>query len=386
MTALSIVPLLAVIFSISKGFGFYNTEYIKKILLEIIAGKEVIVEHLINYIERTDLTTLGAVGLVLLLITVISLINNIEKSLNVIWEADFARKLSRKLTDYLSVILICPFLVIIAFSFTATLKSSALAQQILSLYMLSSVYWFLLKISPFLFMVLAIFFVYKLLPNTRISTKSSLVGAFIASLLWQLLQSIFISYQIGVSKYNAIYGSFSQVPLFLIWLFLSWLVILLGAEIGFCTENYKSLKESDRLGNFNIETKEKMAFAIMLLLIKDFNTPKSFLNINDISRKLQAPVKSVNQVITALRDLGFAARVSRGDSEGYILGCSPKELTCWGFISAFRNYKDNLQVFEFVDTLGVVEEFFERLQSHKYTDTKELSLQEFAEQNLQRIQ
>jgi len=145
VTALSIVPLLAVVFSISKGFGFYNTEYIKNILLEFSAGREVVVEHLISYIHGTNVATLGAVGLVFLLVTVFSLISNIEQSLNVIWGASSSRTLRRKFTDYLSVILICPFLVILAFSFSATMESSELVQNILSIYVLNSLYWFLFR-------------------------------------------------------------------------------------------------------------------------------------------------------------------------------------------------------------------------------------------------
>ena len=378
VTALSIVPLLAVVFSISKGFGFYNTKYIKNILLEFSAGRELVVEHLIDYIQGTDVATLGAVGLIFLLVTVFSLISNIEQSLNVIWGASSSRTLRRKFTDYLSVILICPFLVILAFSFSATMESSELVQNIFSLYVLNSLYWILFKIFPFLFVVVALFLFYKLLPNTYIKFKSAFFGAFVASLLWQLLQSVFISYQIGVSKYNAIYGSFAQVPLFLVWLFLSWIVVLLGAEIGSSAENQDNIQEHNKLGSFNIETKEKMSLASMLLLTKNFQNSQSLFNIQDLSRQLQAPQKLVNQIVSVLIDLGFVVRAYQNSLEGYTLAVSPDKLTCWGVVSSVRNYRDDGEVFVFEDRFKVVDEFFSQLYIREENNP---SLREFVEQD-----
>ncbi len=377
VTALSIVPLLAVVFSISKGFGFYNTDYIKNILLEFSAGREVVVDHLISYIHGTDVATLGAVGLILLLVTVFSLISNIEQSLNVIWGASYSRTLRRKFTDYLSVILICPFLVILAFSFSATMEGSQLVQNLLSIYVLNSLYWFLFKIFPFISVVVALFLFYKLLPNTYIKFKSAFLGAFVASLFWQILQSVFLSYQIGVSKYNAIYGSFAQVPLFLIWLFLCWIIVLLGAEIGSTAENHENVQEHNKLGKFNIETKEKLALATMLLLTRNFQHSESMLDIHELSRELQAPLKLVNQILSVLTDLGFAVRAYQNNWEGYTLGMSPEKLTCWGVVSSIRHYKDDGDVFVFEDQNDGVEEFFSKLYVNREEDP---SLKEFVEQ------
>ena len=378
VTALSIVPLLAVVFSISKGFGFYNTDYIKNILLELSAGREVVVEHLISYIHGTDVATLGAVGLILLLVTVFSLISNIEQSLNVIWGASYSRTLRRKFTDYLSVILICPFLVILAFSFSATMESSQLVQNLLSIYVLNSLYWFLFKIFPFISVVVALFLFYKLLPNTYIKFKSAFLGAFVASLFWQILQSVFLSYQIGVSKYNAIYGSFAQVPLFLIWLFLCWIIVLLGAEIGSTAENHENVQEYNKLGRFNIETKEKLGLATMLLLTRNFQHSESMLDIHELSRELQAPLKLVNQIMRVLIDLGFVVRGYQNDLEGYTLAVSPENLTCWGVVSSIRHYRDDGEVFVFQDQSGGLEEFFSKLYINRDNDP---SLKQFIEQN-----
>jgi membrane protein len=356
VTSLSIVPFLAVAFSISKGFGFQNSPYIHNFLMNITAGREKVVEHIIDYINRTDVGTLGAVGVAILLVTVFSLIGTIENTLNTIWGAKYQRPLRRKFADYLSVTLVCPLLIIVALSFTASMQSHFLVQEILSYTVFSYVYLAVLKLMPFLLVAMALFFLYKFVPNTRIGTKSALGAAAVAGVLWQVSQSVFINYQIGVSRYNAIYGSFAQLPFFLVWLYLSWVIVLVGAEVGFGLENYERESAESTLGQFNIGSKERLSLAIMLVCVRRFEAGEGAVAARELVRILNLPLKAVNQILYVLVRTGFLLPVQQGDQEeGYTLAGSPRGCTLGTFLEKVREYREPEDVSGFDDPEGYVQ-------------------------------
>ena len=349
-TALSIVPFLAVAFSISKGFGFQNTPYIREFLLKLSAGRETVVEHIIDYINQTNVATLGGVGVGMLLITVFTLLGTIEKSLNTIWGVKKSRTLDRKFADYLSVTLFSPLLIIVALSFTASLESSDLVQSILAFSVFSYAYLLLLKAVPYLMVIIALFFIYKFIPNTRIEAKACFVGALLAGVIWQFLQHLFITYQIGVSKYNAIYGSFAQLPLFLLWLYISWVVVLFGAEVGFGLLHFRTGKRERSLGTFNLEAKEKLALAVMLELTKHFERDRGVLKAQSLANALDYPVKLINELLYVLERLGYVVFTADEDQQGVVLARSPHSFSMIDFLRSFRAYRDEAEPFELEET------------------------------------
>ncbi len=337
-TTLSIVPLLAVGFAVSKGFGFQNTDLIKGFLYKISAGKSEVVNKIIEYINNTNVTALGAIGVATLLLTVISLLGNIEKSFNTIWGVKKARSFGKKFTDYLSITLIYPFLTVIAVSATASLQSNKIVQKILSLSVLSSLYLFLLKMTPYITVWIALTFIYFFMPNTKVKITSALIGGIIGGTLWQLAQVIYIQFQIGVAKYNAIYGSFSQIPLFLIWLYISWIIVLLGAEISFAAQNLKTYhKESGSL-NISIKDKDKFALRIMLLLSKNFYANDKMLTNENISEQLNIPVKLVNEILSILDKTSLVIEVKKDDIVYYIPGKPLEKISIYDIINRLHNY------------------------------------------------
>lgn len=341
-TALSIVPLLAVAFSISKGFGFQNTPYIRDFLLSISAGREEIVENIITYIDQTNVGTLGVVGIAFLLFTVFTLLSSIEQSFNTIWAVSQERTLARKFSDYLSVVLVCPLLVIAAFSFSASLQSTTLVQMILAYSVFSYIYLAFLNYLPILLVILALFFIYKLVPNDRISNKGCLLGAVIAGILWHLGQKTFISYQVGVTKYNAIYGSFAQLPLFLIWLYISWVIVLLGAEIGASLEkSRRSPIKGNSLEEFGLELKEKLALGIMLLVVKDFEAGKGPVRAKELAQRLDLPLVLVQKVLDVHCSLGYLVHVGQEKDLVYSAAVSPENISCLKLLQDFRAYTEN---------------------------------------------
>lgn len=374
-TALSIVPFLAVAFSISKGFGFQNSKYIQSFLLELTANRTQVVEHITNYINRTDVGTLGAFGVAILLVTVFTLLSTVERTLNTIWGVRAQRSFSRKFTDYLSVTLVCPLLVIVAISVTASLQSSALVQTILTVSVFSSVYLFLLKFLPFFFVALALLFMYKFIPNMHIRWLSCLSGAVVAGILWQVVQKVFLNYQIGVSKYNAIYGSFAQVPLFLIWVYVSWIIVLFGAEVGFCIENSKSGPKEGRLGQFSLELKERLALSLLFVLTERFIGHGGPVRGRELAERLEVPVKLINQLMYVLCSIGYAARTENGEESGYTLAVSPQTATCLDCLRDFRAFQDEGVQFQCAPSPSEgIDRFFDEISSTAAESSWNLSL------------
>ena len=252
---LSIVPVLAVGFSLSKGLGL-ESERLRSMLVRLFSGHEEIVERLLNYVEHTDVRALGTVGLLFLIYSAVSLLGRIEISFNKIWGVKHNRPLVRKFADYLSVLLIFPLLMVSATTITASVSASSFGVWLQSAPLLSWVF----KLLPFVIVWAAFTFIYVFMPNTKVSVKAGMAGAFVAALVWSLVQWGYIYFQVGVSKYNAIYGTFAALPIFLVWLNLSWTIVLLGCEIVFVVQHERTYHpHHDDAPPLSIEMQEKVA-------------------------------------------------------------------------------------------------------------------------------
>ena len=237
---LSIVPVLAIAFGIAKGFGF-EKHLENELLVKFLEQREV-VDRLINFAYRTLENTQGGViagvGLVVLFWAVLKLFGNIESSFNAIWKIKSPRTLIRKFSDYLSMILFCPifFAASSSLSLFVVTKIVHFSQEkgfwdTVSPFIFFAFHFFPLVLSWFLFMAL-----YAVMPNAKVPLKYAFIAGVFAGTAYQIVQAIYIQFQIGLSSYGAIYGSFAALPLFLIWLNTSWLIALIGAEIAYHME------------------------------------------------------------------------------------------------------------------------------------------------------
>jgi membrane protein len=380
VTVISIVPFLAVAFSISKGLGFQNTEYIQDFLMRLTAGREVVVQHIINYINRTNVATLGGLGVGILFLTVFSLLGAIEKTFNTIWGIKQPRTISRKFADYLSVTLVSPLLIIVSISFTASLQSITLVQKILSFSVMSYVYLAFLKFMPFLLVWLALLFIYKFIPNTTVQFRSALGGAIVAGTLWQLIQLFFLHYQIGLSRYNAIYGSFAQVPLFLVWLYISWVIVLIGAEVNYSLQYYRTSVKESTLGNFDLESKEKLALTLYLLLAKSFESGRPLLSTHQLALLTNNPVKIINNFMHMLMNKGYVVKAIQDSEEGYTPAFSPGSISLLDFIQDIRSFKEKGQGFALSRTFPYVDNIYAELQETARQSSMNLSIKELAQE------
>jgi membrane protein len=377
-TVLSLVPLLAVAFTISKGFGIQNTQFIRQFLGHVTTGREEVVQAIIEYINRTDVSTLGTVGIFFLLFVAVSLISNIERSMNTIWGVKRGRTIWRKVTDYLFLILIVPLLFIIALSATASVQNMAMVKWLTSVSVFSEAYLLLLKLLPFAASWIGLFILYLYIPNTKVHLSAALLGAIIAGTLWQLSQMVYIWYQTTIAPYNAIYGSFSQVPIFLIWMFITWIIILLGAEIGFAFQYRNTYARERSASGYSFDDRQKLAVMALGLLTSCFENDKFPPGNQKIAAQLKAPVKLVNEVMNILSESGF---VTKRDTEdpSYTLARSPGKVKVMDVFVALTDYREVDEGPALDERFEFMEELFNELVSEAYGSDKNMTLDEFAE-------
>lgn len=234
-TLLSIVPLLAVSFSVLKAFGVHNQ--LRPLLLnflEPLGDKGVqLADQVIGFVENVQVGVLGALGIGMLFYTVISLVQKIEGAFNAIWHVARERSFARRFSDFLSMLIVGPVLVFATLGVTGVLTNTAPAQWLLSLQPVQAVVSFAGRFTPYVFAVAAFFFVYVFVPNTRVRARSALIGALIAGLLWQVVGWVFSKFIAGSTQYTAIYSGFAIVIMAMLWMYLAWLILLTGSAVAF---------------------------------------------------------------------------------------------------------------------------------------------------------
>jgi membrane protein len=335
---LSIVPVVAMAFAVAKGFGFEKV--LGEQLMTKLEGHEEVASRIIGFaqslLENTRGGALAGVGIVVLFWTVIKVLGNIESSFNDIWGVKTARGLGRKLADYLSVMMICPVLLITASSVTvmATTRITVMLERLAFLGYLADVIILFLKILPYGVIWLVFTFIYVFMPNTKVELKSALWAGILAGTIYQLVQLAYITFQIGVTKYGAIYGSFAALPLFLAWLQLSWLVVLFGAEVSFAHQHVATYEFEQDCERASHSFRILVALLIACLCVKRFQVAEAPLAPKDISRELEVPIRLVRSVLSDLTEARVLSEVrfDHGEDVAYQPACDIHRLTVAGVI------------------------------------------------------
>ena len=306
---LSVVPTLAMIFGIAKGFGFQNK--LEGELVNGFKGHEEALNWIVNmarnYLENVKGGLIAGIGLIVLFWTVMGLLTNIERSFNGIWQVKKSRPFVRKLTDYLSIMLIAPIFLFVTSSANVFITSQIdlITTEVALIGQIKPVINFFLHFIPYFLIWFLLTIVYMAMPNTKVNFSSALVGGIIAGTLVQLSQWGYVYFQIGVSKYNAIYGSFAALPLFLIWLQLSWLIVLFGAEISFAKQNVARYEyEYDSL-NISYKLKSILTLLVANYVIKIFAKGDSPFTSFQLARELKIPVGIVRSITFELTEAGI---------------------------------------------------------------------------------
>jgi membrane protein len=306
-TLLSIVPLLAVSFSVLKGLGVHNQ--IEPLLLNFLSplgtkGEEISTK-VIGFVGNIKVGVLGTLGLSMLFYTVISLIQKIESALNAIWKIKKSRSFARRFSDYTSIILIGPVLIFSAMGLTASVMNTRVLQGIISVELFGAAIYLAGKIIPYLLVCAAFTFIYSFVPNIKVKFRSALAGGLFAGILWETTGWAFASFVVSSTKYTAVYSGFAILIMFLIWLYLSWLILLVGAEVSFYHQYPQFLtvkKETLLLSN---RLKERLAILVMFLIGDNLYHNRKPWNLDSLLNQLNFPLEPVQDVLTALEDHGF---------------------------------------------------------------------------------
>lgn len=318
-TFLAIVPLLAVLVGVAKGFGFQAT--VREELLYYFPGHEMELSKAFEYVENYLAQAQGGIfigiGLALLFYTVINLISSIEDTFNDIWQIKKSRPWYRKISDYLALFLILPVLMTASSGlsiFASTLQNSFLSEYVF----LTPIVEFALNVVPYLFTIMAFTGLYLSLPNTKVRFVNGLVAGVIAGCAFQFFQLIYISGQIWVSKYNAIYGSFAALPLLLLWLQLSWLICLFGAELSYASQNVKKFSFERDSKNISRRYKDFLTLLIASLIVKRFAGGEKPYTADELSEAYRIPIRLTTDILYLLTELEIICEVNYGDDERII--------------------------------------------------------------------
>jgi membrane protein len=225
---LSIIPFLAIVFAILKVLDVHTT-LAPMLLSNLAAGSQEIVARILRYINNTRVGSLGVIGLITLFLSVIATLDTIEEAFNQICGIGRGKAVHHKLRDFLIVIVSTPLLIGLAVTITTSLQHQGVVQWFLRLPGIGHL--LLLRFVPYLSVVIALVCLYMFIPNVRIRFRHALAGGLIAGTAWQLTQWAFIHFQVGVSRHNAIYGTLALLPVFMIWIYTCWVIILAGMEI-----------------------------------------------------------------------------------------------------------------------------------------------------------
>ena len=329
-TLLSIVPVLAMAFGIGKGFGL-EKELEKQLLENFSSHEEVLLQSLEfarSLLENTKGGMIAGIGLLFLFYAVMQLLNNIEASFNDIWYITKQRSFTRKLTDYVAIILISPILIIVADGLTIFMSNQIedLTKTVSLLGLFKSVIFPLLRLAPFIAIWILFTLIYLIMPNTTVKFKSAFIAGILAGSTFQIMQWLLIRFQINVSEYNAIYGSFAAIPLFLGWLQISWLIVLYGSEISYAIQNVNSHESNMNAKNFSNAFKKKVALATSLLVVQNFKINEPSLELNAINLAIKVPKKLLVEVVNTLVQANILSEI-RGNTTTYQPGIDTDLLT-----------------------------------------------------------
>lgn len=336
-TLLSIVPVLAVSFSVLKAFGVHNQ--LEPTLLALLAplgsrGVE-ITTQIITFVDNIKVGVLGALGLVFLMYTVISLMQKVEAAFNFIWKTDAQRSLSRRFSDYLSVILVGPVLVFTAIGITGTAMSSSVVQWLVAHEPAGILIAVAGRVLPFVLVVAAFTFVYRLVPVTRVQLASAFVGALVAGVLWEAAGLVFASFIATSTKYTAIYSGFAIGVLAIIWLYLSWLILLVGCRIAFYHQHPEYLWQREPGAGLAPQQFEALVLRVMLLVGRRFQRREGSLDLPALVAATGATRVTLERALAKLQARRLLATVA-GDETAYMPGAPLDGITLADVFRAAR--------------------------------------------------
>jgi membrane protein len=303
-TLFALVPIVAVAFAMLKAFGW--DQELEPVLFEFLRplGDQAyaVTERIMGFVENIRGTILGTIGVVFLIYTVVRMIQKVEDALNFAWHVDRPRSLGRRITEYLVVMLIGPLVAVLTMVMLASIEGSAAVAQLEGL---ATGETDRLHIAPYLLTIGLFLFVYSYMPNTRVRFVPALVGAMVAGSLWTMVGAVFTRVVVYSTKTMVIYAGFAVVLLFLLWLYVSWLILLLGAQLSFYLQHPEHLRTGQEEIEVTGAMRERLAMSIMWLLGERFQSGGPRWTVNALAERLKIPAYLLNEILTTLEANGL---------------------------------------------------------------------------------
>jgi len=323
-TVLSVVPFLAFAFAVLKGFGAYATFIdgtVRPYLQATFGGNPALlgsIERILQVVDRTGVSTLGVIGLLVLVYTCVSLLSSVEEVLNDIWGATTKRSFLRQVTDYVTLLVTAPLLVATAATAATAAQSSRIVIFLRDALGLGGAIDFLLQFTSVAVVAVAFLAIYAILPNVRTRPASTALGAAVAAVLWQGALVLYVRFQVGMSSYNALYSVLSAIPIFLVWTYVSWLVLLVGAQVAASHQNERLVRQRFRAGRADQALREVLAVVAAGNVARDFLSGGPPRTSAALAEALKVPALMIEEVLQALVRAGILAQTAAGQEVHYL--------------------------------------------------------------------
>lgn len=346
-TLLSIVPLLAVSFSLLKGFGAHNQlEPALLSMLEPLGEKGIQLGHqIISFVDNMQVGVLGSVGLIFLIFTVLSLVKKIESAFNFTWNIYVTRNFFQRFSNYLSVILIGPLLLFTGAGLTASFNSSKITEKFLAIEPFGTMLLFIGELVPYLLTIITFTLIYILIPNTKVRLRSAIYGAVITTLLWKTAGSLFTTFIVNSTNYTAIYSGFAILVVFIIWIYINWLIVLTGASITYYHQNPDCIPDTSQVTRLSCRLREKLALTIMQLIANSFHNNEPPWSIKKLVSKTNVSEIAITLIIASLEKNKLITETLPGEAEDddryYLLTHAAESIRVITILDAARSAEES---------------------------------------------
>ena len=378
-TLLSLVPLIAVAFSVLKAFGVHNQ--IEPFLLSVLEplgtkGAE-ITANIIGFVQNVKVGVLGSVGVAMLFYTIIALVQKIENAFNFVWRVKRPRTLARRFTDYLSVVMIGPVLVFTGLGLAATVLNHDVIQQLQAIEPFGTLILFATKLIPYFMIIFAFTFLYKFIPNTQVQLTPALIGASVAGVLWVTVGVIFASFVASSSNYTAIYSSFAILFFFMIWLYLAWFILLTGSQVAFYLQHPKLVRLGGQAYNLSPRLREKEGLWLMAVIARRFTLQEPALSLHDLEQETGLTSDTLQELLLNLEKGNLLVELV-GDEPRYVPAQDIDNIEVVSILQCLRTAEESDLMIVKSLAEPTVEQVLQRLDEAKASVLSQLTLRDLA--------
>lgn len=377
-TLLSLVPLLAVSFSVLKGFGVHNQlEPALTGLLQPLGEKGLqLSQQIISFVDNINVGVLGSIGLLVLIFTVLSLVKKIESAFNFTWRLTVSRNIFQRFSNYLSVILIGPLLLFTAAGITASFNSSTVVNKIAAIEPFGTILLLIGEAVPVLLTIVVFSLIYVLIPNTKVQFKSALFGAVIATILWKITGAVFKTFIADSTNYTAIYSGFAIMIIFMLWVYISWMIVLTGASLSYYHQNPDRISDKSQALRLSCRLREKLALTVMQLIASSFHHNEASWTLKTLAKKIGVSETALMIIIPALISNKLIA-TSGEDNTHYLPSQSLENITLDMILKAVRSAEETPRMcLDDVNSVTQVEDILLTLENAKTAAVKDKTLKD----------